>query len=105
MGVLGPPATVEHSRELGRAAVMAMLAIAKTAPGAVLDSTFYPYTVPHLGELPGSLIELRCRCPRRWRRRGTGRGAGPGTAGTSTTTGRPRSCGTSTTPGRSASVR
>ena len=52
------PATVEDSRELGRAAVMAMLAIAKTAPGAVLDSTFYPYTVPHLGELPGALIEV-----------------------------------------------
>lgn len=64
MGVLGPPATVEDSRRLGRAAVMAMLALAKSAPGAVLDSTFYPYTVPHLEQLPGTLVELRCRIPR-----------------------------------------
>ncbi|HUJ34434.1 MAG TPA: AAA family ATPase [Solirubrobacteraceae bacterium] len=64
MAVLGPPATVEVSRTLGRAAVMAMLAIARSAPGAVLDGTFYPYTVPHLEQLPGTVIELRCRCPR-----------------------------------------
>lgn len=64
MGVLGPPATIEDSRRLGRAAVMAMLALAKSAPGAVLDSTFYPYTVPHLEQLPGTLVELRCRIPR-----------------------------------------
>ena len=81
MGALGPPATVEESRRLGRAAVMAMLAVARSAPGAVLDSTFYPYTVPHLGELPGALIELRCRCPRevaqaRYRARASARQAG-----------------------------
>ena len=64
MGVLGPPATVEDSRRLGRAAVMAMLAVARCSPGGVLDSTFYPYTVPHLEQLPGTLIEVRCRCPR-----------------------------------------
>ena len=46
MAVLGPPATVEESRRLGRAAVMAMLAAARSSPGAVLDSTFYPYTRP-----------------------------------------------------------
>ena len=64
MGVLGPPATVEDSRRLGRAAVMAMLALAKSALGAVLDSTFYPYTVPHLTRLDGVVVEVRCRCPR-----------------------------------------
>jgi predicted kinase len=48
MGALGPPETIEDSRRLGRAAVMAMLSTARSAPGAVLDSTFYPYTVPHL---------------------------------------------------------
>ena len=31
MGVPGPPATVEESRLLGRAAVMAMLALARSA--------------------------------------------------------------------------
>jgi predicted kinase len=64
MGELGVPATVEESRRLGRAAVMAMLAVARSSRGAVLDSTFYPYTVPHLERLPGTLIEMRCRCPR-----------------------------------------
>lgn len=64
IGALGPPATVEESRRFGRAAVMAMLAMAGSAPGAVLDSTFYPYTVPHLERLNGMLIEVRCRCPR-----------------------------------------
>jgi predicted kinase len=62
--VLGVPATVQDSRELGRAAVMAMLTVARTSPGAVLDSTFYPYTLPHLRALPGQLIEMRCVCPR-----------------------------------------
>jgi predicted kinase len=64
MGALGQPATVEDSRRLGRAAVMAMLAMAKTAPGAVLDSTFYPYAIPHLERLPGTVVEVRCHCPR-----------------------------------------
>ena len=64
MGELGRPATVQESRRLGRAAVIAMLQVASSAPGAVLDSTFYPYTVPHLTELLGTLVEVRCRCPR-----------------------------------------
>lgn len=64
MSELGRPGTVEESRRLGRTAVIAMLTVARSAPGAVLDSTFYPYTVAHLTELPGTLVELRCRCPR-----------------------------------------
>ncbi len=81
MSELGAPATVQDSRRLGRAAVMAMLQVARSAPGAVLDSTFYPYTVPHLTELPGMLVELRCRCPRevadaRYRTRSATRHAG-----------------------------
>ena len=81
MEVLGRPATVDESRRLGRAAVMAMLAMARAAPGAVLDSTFYPYAVPHLEQLPGTVIELRCRCPRevaraRYRARSETRHAG-----------------------------
>jgi predicted kinase len=81
MGVLGPPATVEDSRRLGRAAVLAMLAVARASPGGVLDSTFYPYTVAHLEQLTGTLIEVRCRCPReiaqaRYEARSAGRHAG-----------------------------
>lgn len=64
MDVLGKPGSVDKSRELGRAAVMAMLTAAKRSVGAVLDSTFYPYTVPHLEALPGPLVEVRCVCPR-----------------------------------------
>ena len=65
MDVLGYPATVEESRTLGRAAVMAMLNVAASSQeGAVLDSTFFPYAFPQLRSLPGTLIEVHCRCPR-----------------------------------------
>lgn len=78
---LGLPATVEESRILGRAAVEVMLTVAQTSQGAVLDSTFYSYTVPSLQTLPGPIIEIRCRCPRalalsRYRARSTGRHRG-----------------------------
>lgn len=64
LDVLGAPTDVPDSQRLGRAAVMAMLTVAKSCPGAVLDSTFYPYTVEHLRQLRRPLIEVRCRCPR-----------------------------------------
>jgi predicted kinase len=81
MDTLGRPDSVEESRELGRAAVIVMLTVARTSPGAVLDSTFYPYTIPYLKALPGPLIEIRCVCPReiveaRYRARSAGRHAG-----------------------------
>ncbi len=55
---------VEASRQLGRAAVRAMLAVAAESPvGAVLESTFYrSVAAQELGRLPGQLIELFCRC-------------------------------------------
>ncbi|HEY2320946.1 MAG TPA: hypothetical protein VGH67_21750 [Solirubrobacteraceae bacterium] len=44
---------------------MAVFAVAATCPdGAVLDSTFYPYSVPLVRELPGAVVEVRCVCPR-----------------------------------------
>jgi predicted kinase len=61
---LGRPESVEESRALGRAAVLAMLAVAASSPGAVLDSTFYDYTIPLLRALPGALVEVRCVAPR-----------------------------------------
>ncbi|WP_338200032.1 hypothetical protein [Candidatus Nephthysia bennettiae] len=63
MDVLGLPGDVEESRRLGRAAVMAMLTIARTSPGGVLDSTWYPYARPALAELRGPLVEVRCVVP------------------------------------------
>jgi predicted kinase len=64
METLGSPETVEQSRVLGRAAVETMLAVAQTSPGAVLESNFSSYALPALRTLPGSIIEVRCRCPR-----------------------------------------
>lgn len=66
MDVLGYPASVEESRTLGRAAVMAMVNVAEASQaGAVLDSTFFPYAFPLLRSLPGRLVEVHCSCPRR----------------------------------------
>ncbi|HYO32934.1 MAG TPA: AAA family ATPase [Nocardioidaceae bacterium] len=61
MDRLGAPATVEDSRELGSAAVTALLRVARGCPGAVIDSTWYPYTLPLVRDLPGPLVEVRCR--------------------------------------------
>lgn len=64
MDALGTPTTVEQSRDLGRAAVRTMLAVARTSPGAVLECPFYPESAPDLKALPGRIVEIRCRCPR-----------------------------------------
>lgn len=74
MDALGDPTDVDTSRNLGRAAVLAMLAVAADNTGAVLDSTWYPYTVPLLRALPAPVVEVRCRVPvavarRRYRER------------------------------------
>jgi predicted kinase len=69
MEALGVPSDVEQSRKLGRAAVMAMLRVARTSPGAVLDSTWYPYARPALSQLRGPLIEVRCVVPEATARR------------------------------------
>jgi hypothetical protein len=60
MDALGEPADVPASRTLGAAAVQVMLRLARDCPGAVVDSTWYPYTVPLVEALPGSIVEVRC---------------------------------------------
>ncbi len=62
--VLGRPGTVEESRRLGRAAVHTVLEMARSCPGAVLDSTWYDYSRPLVQRLPGTLVEVRCLVPR-----------------------------------------
>lgn len=59
--VLSAP-DVEASRQLGRAAVQAMLAVATASPvGAVLESNFYrSIEVDDLGRLPGVVVEVFC---------------------------------------------
>lgn len=61
MDRLGAPSSVEESRELGAAAVAAVLRAARDVPAAVIDSTWYPYTLPLVRELPGPIVEIRCR--------------------------------------------
>lgn len=78
---LGPPATVSESRRLGRAAVLAVLRIARRCPGAVVDSTWFDYTRPLVAALPGPVVELRCVVPvkvarARYRARAADRHAG-----------------------------
>jgi predicted kinase len=78
---LGLPSTVADSHRLGRAAVLAMLRVARSSPGAVLDSMWFDYTVPLVERLPGRLVEVRCEVPvelarDRYRARTAGRHAG-----------------------------
>lgn len=61
MDRLGAPTSVEESRMLGGAAVAAVLRAARGCPGAVIDSTWYPYSLPLVRELPGPFVEVRCQ--------------------------------------------
>jgi hypothetical protein len=61
MDALGAPSTVEESRRLGAAAVAAVLGVARDCPGAVIDSTWFPYAAPLARRLPGPVVEIRCR--------------------------------------------
>ncbi|HSE08043.1 MAG TPA: AAA family ATPase [Nocardioidaceae bacterium] len=61
MDALGAPSTVEASRELGRAAVSAVLRAAGGCTSAVIDSTWLPYSLPQVDELHGPFVEIRCR--------------------------------------------
>lgn len=62
---LGHPTTVAESQQLGQAAVRTLLRVAGRCPaGAVLDSTWYPYTLPLVHDLQGHVVEVRCVLPR-----------------------------------------
>ena len=61
MDALGAPSTVEESRELGRAAVAATLRAASGCHAAVIDSTWFPSSLPLVQELHGPFVEIRCR--------------------------------------------
>jgi predicted kinase len=63
MSVLPVP-DVEASRQIGRAAVRAMLAVAAASPpGAVIESNFYRSLAKgELHRLPGKVVEVFCRC-------------------------------------------
>jgi predicted kinase len=61
-----PVPDVATSREIGRAAIAAMLAVAAESPiGAVVESNFSrSVAVEDLGRLPGLVVEVFCRCSR-----------------------------------------
>ncbi|MGD0594848.1 MAG: AAA family ATPase [Acidimicrobiales bacterium] len=63
MSVLPVP-DIEASRQLGRGAVAAILAVAAQSPcGAVLESNFHrTVAVAELRGLPGVVVEVFCRC-------------------------------------------
>jgi predicted kinase len=63
MDALGAPSTVEESRDLGRAAVAATLRAARGCRPAVIDSTWFPASLPLVRELHGPFVEIRCRAP------------------------------------------
>lgn len=63
MDGLGRPQTVAESQRLGKAAVLAMLRVARHCRGAVLDSTWFDYALPLVRTLPGQLVEVRCAVP------------------------------------------
>jgi len=60
MDSLGAPADVAASRRLGEVAVRLVLRIARDCPGAVIDSTWFPYARPLAEQLPGRRVEVRC---------------------------------------------
>ena len=61
-----PVPDLEASRQLGRAAVAVMLAVAADSPvGAVLESNFFrSKAAADLAALPGRVVEVFCRCDR-----------------------------------------
>jgi predicted kinase len=61
----GVPADVAASRRVGEGAVVAVLTVARQLDGAVIDSTWLPYSRPLVERLPGVKVELRCTVPRR----------------------------------------
>ena len=78
-----PPADVEESRRLGRAAVAVMFAVAGDATrGAVIESVFHrSRALSDIEALPGAVVEVFCRCDPnvaslRYQARSTTRGVG-----------------------------
>src|SRR5690348_11341900 len=58
-----PVPDVPASRTIGRASVAALLAVAAEAPCAVLESVWHrSHAAAKLGNLPGNLVEVFCRC-------------------------------------------
>ncbi len=78
--VLGAP-DLPRSRQLGRAAVQVLLALAARTDRAVLEGVWHGYARAQLAALPGPVVEVFCRCDpqvlqTRFAARSASRGAG-----------------------------
>jgi predicted kinase len=77
-----PVPDVATSRAIGRASVAALIAVAAGTSGAVLESVWHrSYSLASLGSLPGTIVEVFCRCDpaiaaQRYARRAATRAAG-----------------------------
>jgi hypothetical protein len=59
--VVGAP-DLPRSRELGRAAVQVLIAVARSTGRGVLESVWHDYARMPLAALAGPLVEVFCRC-------------------------------------------
>jgi predicted kinase len=58
-----PVPDIPASRTIGTASVAALLAVAAETRGTVLESVWHrSYAVADLGNLPGAIVEVFCRC-------------------------------------------
>lgn len=58
-----PVPDIQTSRAVGAASVAALLAVAAETGGAVLESVWHrSRALPDLGRLPGTIVEVFCRC-------------------------------------------
>ncbi len=91
-----PVPDIEASRVLGQAAVHAMLAVAAASPvGAVTESNFYRSVArQELLRLPGTTVEVFCRCDASVAADRHEPGSEPAIPGTSIQSGRRMGCGT-----------
>jgi predicted kinase len=81
MSVLPVP-DIEASRAIGAASVAALLAVAAETSGAVLESVWYRSRAQaELRRLPGSIVEVFCRCDPRTAQRRHAERAGTRAAG------------------------
>lgn len=58
-----PPSDIDDSRRLGGASMEVLFALAAASPGAILEANWWASVAgPRIGALPGSIVEVFCRC-------------------------------------------
>jgi len=72
---------VQQSRNMGTVAVRVLIAVARSVGYGIVESVWHRYALDLLSELPGSVVEVHCRCDtlvlrQRYQSRSQGRHAG-----------------------------